>query len=233
MLTPYDILNRLFHKINNVKASNTGKIVIDSDNCNMNADFDFNEYLYYILDPHDFKKDEVLNFFEKTAKTDTFFKEICEYLNNISVVKKEREEYPEGVLIKSANNIPIHLNIKKMMDARFVEIPDYIRKIKYTIFLDQAKLNCHEYFKYYEDKPDTYSYAVYHHFNTIAEINNNVESNKDITPLVYTILQSEHHCNIEMIVKIFNDFIVPFSDRIRGAFIYKDDKLQIKLDLFY
>ena len=35
-----------------------------------------------------------------------------------------------------------------------------------------------------------------------------------------------------MIVKVFNDFIVPFSDRIKGAFIYKD-KLEIKLDLLY
>ena len=187
MLTPYDIINHLFHKINNVKASNIGKIVIDSDNCNMNADFDFNEYLYDILNLHNFKNDEVLNFFERTAKSETFFKEICEYLNNISVVKKEHKEYPEGVLIRSADNISIHLNTKKMMDAGFVEIPDYIRKIKYTIFLDQAKLNCHEYFKYYENKPDTYSYAVYHHFNTITEIDTNVESNNDITPLVYSI----------------------------------------------
>lgn len=187
MLTPYDIINHLFHKINNVKVSNIGKIVIDSDNCNMNANFDFNEYLYDILNLHNFKNDEVLNFFERTAKSETFFKEICEYLNNISVVKKEHKEYPEGVLIRSADNISIHLNTKKMMDAGFVEIPDYIRKIKYTIFLDQAKLNCHEYFKYYENKPDTYSYAVYHHFNTITEINTNVESNNDITPLVYSI----------------------------------------------
>ena len=233
MLTPYDVVKQTFHEINILRANNAGKIVVCTEIRNTSVNFDFTDYLFDMVRYHGVvNSNELIEFFERVRWENQFYKELCEYLNSIMVSKTVYDEYPEAVLITDIHKEPIQLNIKKMIDAGFAEIPDNFRDFKHHVFLDQAKLYPYNYFEYYKDKPDTYSYAVYHHFNTIMEISKNIDAGKDITSLVLSILQSEHSCKIDTIINIFNDFIIPYSDKIRKVFNV-NGKLGFELYLFY
>lgn len=226
IITPFELLESLFIEIKNMMTNDNKLIFYDKKSSDSKFDF-YNQIDYDHIGHYNFSNkifiDHPRPFYNKK-----FVKEIGEYLNSISSVNEEDMNYT-GMHLSFGR---FELDIQKMIDAGFLRVPEYNKQIQYSVYLEKDKLNYNEYSKYYLNKPNTYSYALHHHFGTILEITNNIKMSKNldsIKGLFTSILYGKYPVNFITIRDIFEDFIIPYSDEIEGISEEGDD-INVKIN---
>ena len=228
IITPFELLESFFIEIKNMMMTQDRNKLIFYDEKSSDSKFDFCNEIDYDHIGHYYFSNKIFINHPRPFYNKKFIKEIGEYLNSISSVSEEDLNYT-GMHLSFGG---FELDIQKMIDAGFLRVPEYNRQVQYSVYLEKDKLNYNEYFKYYLNKPDTYSYALYHHFGTILEITNNIKMSKNlesIKGLFISILHGKYPINFITIRDIFEDFIIPYSDEIEGISEEGDD-INVKMN---
>ena len=228
IITPSELLESFFIEIKNMMMNHDRNKLIFYDKKSSDSKFDFCDEIDYDHIGRYYFSNKIFVRHPHPFYNKKFVKEIGEYLNSISSVSEKDLNYT-GMYLSFDG---FELDIQKMIDAGFLRVPECNKKVQYSVYLENDKLNYNEYSKYYLNKPDTYSYALHHHFDTILEIINNIRMSKNlgsVKELFVSILHGKYPISINIMRDIFDDFIIPYSDEIIGVSEEGDD-INIKMN---